>query len=613
MVGRTPLTELPIGAVKPEGWLREQLEIQANGLTGHLDELWADVGPASAWLGGKGEDWERGPYYLDGLVPLAYTLGNEALVGKVRHWVEAILRSQKADGSFGPSSNPDWWPRMVALKALAQYFDATADSRIGPFMERYFDYQRQALSSRPLTDWGQARGQENALAIYWLGERQGDARYTDVAEELLRQSIDWGRYLTEELIEAPATAFDHRTHVVNVAMGLRHLLARAERGQSTENSERFFQALENLDRHHGMITGMFSGDEWLAGTEPEHGVELCAVVEFLYSLEQGFRYFEEPGLLDRAERVAYNVLAAHLSADCRSHQYHQQVNQIACSIARRNWTYSSDDANTFGLEPHFGCCTANLHQGWPKLVRALWYRRGACLIAGVHAPNRLRTKIKDTAVQIRLETDYPFGEKLSYRIEVGAPVRFELCLRIPGWCHQPKINASFSEEPTFINGLVRFDRVWNFADQIELELPQRVKVVTRPSGGCGVELGPWIMALSPGEIWERIPGSGGFGDFEVRARYSWNYGLLPIDSEKSRPSFGPLSSPPFQVGWLGRTPVAPVILEVKGRLVSNWSMAGASAGKIPAAPHSAAPEEKLVLVPYGSTRIRIAEFPVLSV
>src|SRR5271156_2380117 len=116
---RTPLTEFPIGAVTPEGWLREQLLIQADGLTGHLDEIWQDVGPTNAWLGGNGEDWENGPYYLDGLLPLAYTLGDERLIGKARLWIEAILRGQKEDGSFGPASNPDWWSRMIAIKALA--------------------------------------------------------------------------------------------------------------------------------------------------------------------------------------------------------------------------------------------------------------------------------------------------------------------------------------------------------------------------------------------------------------------------------------------------------------------------------------------------------------
>ena len=73
---------LPLGAVRPTGWLRRQLEVQAQGLSGHLDETWPDVGPESGWLGGKGESWERGPYFLDGLLPMAYLLEDRRLKEK---------------------------------------------------------------------------------------------------------------------------------------------------------------------------------------------------------------------------------------------------------------------------------------------------------------------------------------------------------------------------------------------------------------------------------------------------------------------------------------------------------------------------------------------------
>ncbi|HLW78700.1 MAG TPA: hypothetical protein VKU44_03785, partial [Terriglobia bacterium] len=128
---------LPLGSIKPAGWLRRQLEIQASGLTGHLDEVWADVGPNSGWLGGTGESWERGPYYLDGLVPLAYLTGDPKLIAKAQQRVNWILSHQSPDGWLGPERNKDWWPNIVALKALTQYQEATGDPRVIPAMQRY--------------------------------------------------------------------------------------------------------------------------------------------------------------------------------------------------------------------------------------------------------------------------------------------------------------------------------------------------------------------------------------------------------------------------------------------------------------------------------------------
>jgi len=93
---RAPLTAstfyfLPQGSIRPAGWLKRQLRIQADGLSGHLDETWADVGPSSGWLGGKGEWWERGPYFLDGLVPLAWLLDDARLKAKAQRYIDWTL------------------------------------------------------------------------------------------------------------------------------------------------------------------------------------------------------------------------------------------------------------------------------------------------------------------------------------------------------------------------------------------------------------------------------------------------------------------------------------------------------------------------------------------
>src|SRR4051812_28920110 len=78
---------LPMGSIKPAGWLKDQLRIQADGLSGHLDEFWPDI-KESAWFGGKAEGWERVPYWLDGLVPLAYLLDDATLKARVKRSID---------------------------------------------------------------------------------------------------------------------------------------------------------------------------------------------------------------------------------------------------------------------------------------------------------------------------------------------------------------------------------------------------------------------------------------------------------------------------------------------------------------------------------------------
>src|SRR5580700_4824264 len=182
---------LPLGAIKPSGWLARQLRIQANGMGGHLDEFWPDVGPNSGWLGGTGESWERGPYFLDGLVPLAYLLDDARLKAKAQKYIDWTLNNQAANGMLGPRSNDDWWPRIVMLKVLTQYHEATGDARVIPLMQRYFQYQLAELPKRPLRDWGRFRWQDEAVSVFWLYNRTGDPKLLDLVSMLHVQGYDW--------------------------------------------------------------------------------------------------------------------------------------------------------------------------------------------------------------------------------------------------------------------------------------------------------------------------------------------------------------------------------------------------------------------------------------
>ena len=231
---RTPLKPgafalLPLGSVRPEGWLRRQLDIQARGLTGRLDEFWPDVGPASGWLGGAGESWERGPYYLDGLVPLAYLLEDPALIAKAQRYVEWTLTTQADTGWLGPKSNTDWWPNMVMLKVLTQYQEATGDPRVVPALTRYFEHHAARAAERPLHDWAVYRWADELATIVWLFNRTADPRLLDLARTLKAQGTDWRAHFDR-------FAFTDKTS--KQAPGLRRRRAAAGHGDARPRRQR---------------------------------------------------------------------------------------------------------------------------------------------------------------------------------------------------------------------------------------------------------------------------------------------------------------------------------------------------------------------------------------
>ena len=278
---QTPYTLLPLGSVKPAGWLERQLRIQAAGLTGHIEEIWPDLGPNSAWLGGTGEGWERGPYYLDGLVPLAYELDDPKLVEKVRKWMNWTLSNQRPDGGIGPEKNKDWWPNYVMLKALTQYQEATGDPRVIPLLEKYFAYMAANLDARPLKEWAIYRWQDQVLSVLWLYNRNGDPKLLDLARKLKAQGFDWAGLFVDFAYKGKVAKADTslKTHGVNNAQGLKTAAVWYQVSGSKADLDGLYNQFAQLDKYQRLPNGLFSGDEHYAGRSPVQGSELCLVVE----------------------------------------------------------------------------------------------------------------------------------------------------------------------------------------------------------------------------------------------------------------------------------------------------------------------------------------------
>ena len=359
----------------PTGWLYNQLKTEADGLAGNLDKIWPDVRD-SRWIGGSCEGWERVPYWLDGFVPLAYLLRDDDRIARAKKYIDAILAGQCEDGWICPCNEDeragyDMWALLLLTKVLVVYADCEPSyaDRIETAVTRAIRQAIGHLSEHPLFNWGKYRWFEGLIAAYWLYERTHEDWILDYCDLLHDQGKDYKKLIDEEFeqYKIPERKWQWDTHVVNLSMAIKAETLWQKRlgGEISDCDSRHMY--ETLMQYHGMANGHFTGDECLAGKAPIQGTELCGVCEAMYSDEWLLAITGNVYWGDILERLAFNALPATISADMWTHQYDQQINQIGCApdIAACVFGTNGQEANLFGLEPNYGCCTANMPQGWP--------------------------------------------------------------------------------------------------------------------------------------------------------------------------------------------------------------------------------------------------------
>ncbi len=607
---------LPLGSVRPEGWLRTQLEIQANGLTGYLDEFWPDL-KISKWRGNdKGEGWERGPYYLDGLVPLAWLLDDQRLKNKAMVFIDYILKSGKPDGNFGPGTNT--WANSIALKVLSQYHEATNDEKVIPLMSNYFHYLHRSQPQWPVATWHGMRAMETVLSGYWLYNRTKDPLILDVVRNIEKNCFNWNDYFTNFPYTTLPVPFNtpqkiHETHVVNIAMALKNAALYYEMTPGEEYKTTAVTEFEILDKYHGQVCGRFSGDEQLSGSSPTQGTELCAVVEEMFSLENLVEVFGNVSFSDRLELLAYNANPGACTPDYRAHQYDQQSNQVLVDISKRHWSNNSDSSNIYGIEPHYGCCTSNMHQGWPKFVSHLWMAtpdNGLAIIA--YGPCKVTSKVGTPSQEVEIKeiTNYPFDGKITIQFKTESQVEFPVRLRIPAWSNGVTVTVGNQNYPTEPGTYTTVKRLWKTGDTIQMNIPMSIRMERRFNNAVSLYYGPLLLSLRIKEKFEVIhKWTPDFVDWKIKPESEWNYGLL-LDNQWEK-STQITQNTPSEFPYSNEK--APIVVKMKGRRIPSWKLDSNSAGTTPTSPVvSTEPDEWLDLIPYGCTRLRISEFPEIK-
>ncbi len=588
--------------IKPSGWLRRQLDIQARGLAGNLDRIWRDVRD-SQWIGGDAEGWERVPYWLDGFVPLAYLLGDEDMKARAKRYIDAIIEGQRADGWICPCEDGerekyDTWATILISKVLTVYYECSDDERIPNViyrtMKNYYELLRDGKIK--LFSWGRFRWFEAFIALESLQKKYGEEWIYELARMLKAQGADYDRYT--ELWREQQTGWRLDTHIVNIVMSLKgEALSHSMLGEEyTDIAEKHYKL---LCEHVGTPVELFIGDECLGQLDPTRGTELCAVVEQMYSYEQLFAHTGDRKWLERLEVIAFNALPATVSDDMWTHQYDQMANQIACQrfpSGKSHFGTNKSEAHLFGLEPEFGCCTANMGQGWPKLALSAFMYDKDEILSAVAIPSKLDC---DTAA-IELETDYPFENSFKYVID--AKKDFDFVIRIPSFAQNVTLDGEAVSTCDISIGIAAGEH-----RELNLSYEAVPYFSDRPWGLKTVKCGSLVFSLpikhkkvmyeyEKNGVVRKFP----YCDYELIALSDWSYAFTSDELKVVRTN---VDGVPFSSSQPA------VKIETMGVKI-DWgydSEFDSVCAKEPQSREPLSKEEAITLVPYGCAKLRMTE------
>lgn len=633
---RTPLQplhfiKLPVGSVQPQGWVRRYLELQRNGLTGHLVEIsaWLEK-KNNAWLTNGGDHgWEEVPYWLKGYGNLAYILNDPKMIAETKVWIEGAIASQQPDGYFGPvnmrNGKRELWAQMIMLWCLQSYYEHSQDERVISLMTNYFKWQMTVPDDDLLKDyWENSRGGDNLLSIYWLYNRTGDKFLLELANKIHRNTADWTQ----------STSLPN-WHNVNIAQCFREPATYFMQTGDSALLKASYNVHNLIRRTFGQVPGgMFGADEnaRLGYIDPRQGVETCGIVEQMASDEIMLSMTGDPFWAEHCEEVAFNTYPAAVTSDFKALRYITSPNHTISDS--KNHHPGIDNRGPFlSMNPFSSrCCQHNHAQGWPYYAEHLVMATPDNGLAAVlYAASETTAMVGNhQQVVLKEETHYPFDEKVTFTLQTEKAVDFPLYLRIPSWTNGQatlKVNGeTLKMSATKEAQYACIKREWQSGDRIELTLPMsfRMRTWQANKNSVSVDYGPLTLSLKIKENyvqrdsretaiqdsrWQEGSDASQWPTTEIYPDSPWNYALVLPDEASLKHwqvirKAWPADDFPFT------TESVPMEVKAQGRPIATWQLDETGlCGVLPDEDAVKVESEEITLIPMGAARLRISAFP----
>lgn len=646
----SPLVKLPLGAVKPAGWLKHQLDLMEDGLTGHLHETGIFLTESNGWLHPEtmhdtmrrenntfapGEDflrveeeaiyaeiaWEEQAYWLRGAYDLAVLTGSERLNAVLKRYTDAILSSVQPDGWFGPvclkdpenKGIPDVWPHMLVLDYLRDYYEYTGDERIISLMEGFFQFLSRIPEGKLLPypggdicDHWQMRIQSKRSGdmlphVYWLYNHTKDESLLALAKRIYEEyrPLNEGKFCN--------------MHGVHFAQIFPYPAFYYELTGNPEDLKLAHKWYDDYMETFGQLPGgAIAADETarMGKTDARQGFETCAMAELnrSYLLMAGVE--GDPMYGDRSEAVMFNSFPASHTPDMKALHYLTAVNLPEIDARDRDYHNRARQLE-FMTGDMYRCCLYNSGMGWPTYAqRLIMAADGDGVAVWLYSACEAEALVGDgVKVHIKEKTDYPFDGAVKFNISCEKAVNFPFYLRIPAWCKSFVLTIDKQEVPLKGAGsVVCIEREW-LNNTVEIVFRQDIQLKRwELNGNCtSISRGPLDYSLEIGEKWTSHEVNG-FTGYQVQPETPWNYALDVASAEdvcvletravKDQP-------------W--NNPDAPIVLGVKGRRLEQWRITSNMIDPVPQNPVECGSEsEMLRLIPMGCARLRICCFPVVK-
>ena len=612
---KSVLQDIGIEGMKAEGWMKEALTTQRNGLTGHIQVAGAPFdkegwGDATQKKMDRWEDFEQTGYWADGALRCGYLIDDPELTQRVKEWIDFQIDHPKEDGFIGPELH-NLWPHVVFFRVIMAEYSRNPSPKIIKALSNHY---KNAARSQTLIKTGGPEWDFNERTMLhiemlcWLYQQTNDAFFIEKAENTYKAFCSRKSPFTMQAFLSDEVPI---VHSVSSFETLKIPVILYINTGKKEYLDAAIHGIQKVYKYHGLADGIPSGNEAHDGNMPNEVHETCCVSDAQWALGYFLQATGDVQWADLMEKICFNAAFSVVWKDFKSLQYYSSPNQV---IAKNNSSFcmyvGGQDRMAYRIAHGPACCNGNMNRMIPLFCSRQWMKKGDNgIVAAMYAPSSFTTKLKGSKNEITIqeETNYPFEETIRFRMKMKRSTPFSFWLRIPQWCKGASItvNGQAADIVCKAGTFVEVQRKFSDGDIIELKLPMKAKSVSMPYDGVAFERGPLVFSLNV-KAQEEITETRELDGIKFQSRIltplsEWNY--APVDTE----NIEVVNSNDYSNIWNPDT--TPVRLKVKAVTVTNWQLYRDNFTPYMPSVIRKGEEKVIELVPVGTTVLRMTVFP----